>query len=154
MTITLWFLVLTSAFSTHILSKFNVEILLHTCTSYLANYYDLFCFWFVLFCVVNVFAGVSTVKCLNSSPPRAEYIIYIYICVDESGEHWFRLWLVAYSAPSHYLNQCWVIVNWALRNRLQWKFNQNTKFFIHENCIWIHRLWNGGHFVQGGGSFD
>ena len=34
-----------------------------------------------------------------------------HICVSESGQHWFRKWLVAYSAPSHYLNQCWVIVN-------------------------------------------
>ena len=30
--------------------------------------------------------------------------------------------------PNHYLNQCWVIVNWILRNKLQWNFNQNTKF--------------------------
>ena len=33
------------------------------------------------------------------------------ICVRESGQHWFRWWLVACSAPSHYLNQCFVIVN-------------------------------------------
>ena len=56
-----------------------------------------------------------------------------HICVSESGQHWFRQWLVAYSAPSHYLNQCWVIVNWTHRNKLQWNLNQNTKLFIHEN---------------------
>ena len=39
-----------------------------------------------------------------------------YICVSESGQHWFRWWLVPYSAPSHYLNQCWVIVNWTIVN--------------------------------------
>ena len=39
------------------------------------------------------------------------------ICVSESAQHWFRWWLVAYSVPSHYLNQWWVIVNWTLRNR-------------------------------------
>ena len=50
-----------------------------------------------------------------------------HICVSESGQHWFRQWLVTYSAPSHYLNQCWVIVNWTLMNKLQWNFNQNTK---------------------------
>ena len=27
----------------------------------------------------------------------------------ESNHHWFRLWLVAWTAPSHYLNQCWNI---------------------------------------------
>ena len=41
---------------------------------------------------------------------------------------------VAYSVPSHYLNQCWVIVNWTLRNNFQWNFNQNTYIFIHENA--------------------
>ena len=39
----------------------------------------------------------------------------------------------AYSTPSHYLHQCWVIVNWAIRNKLQWNFNQNTKISFHEN---------------------
>ena len=65
---------------------------------------------------------------INSSPPSAAYM-----------PQWIRsalvrLWLVAYSAPSHYLKQCWFIVNWTLRNKLQWKFNQNTKLFIHENA--------------------
>ena len=57
-----------------------------------------------------------------------------HICVSEQGQHWFRLWLVAYSAPSHYLNQCWIIVNWTLRNTLQWSFNQNTNIFIYGNA--------------------
>ena len=34
--------------------------------------------------------------------------------------------------PSHFLNQCWVIANWTLRNRLQWNFSRNTKFFMNE----------------------
>ena len=38
----------------------------------------------------------------------------------------------AYSAPSHYLNQCWVIVKWPLRNKLQWNFNQNKNIFIRK----------------------
>ena len=57
-----------------------------------------------------------------------------HICVSESGQHWFRWWRVAYSAPSHYLNQCWVIVTWTLRNKRRWNFNQNTKRFVHENA--------------------
>ena len=28
----------------------------------------------------------------------------------------------------HYLNQCWNIVNWALRSKLQWNFNRNCIF--------------------------
>ena len=65
---------------------------------------------------------------LNSSP------LVPHICVNDSGQHWFRYWLVAYSAPSHYLNRCWVIINWTLRNKLPWNFNQNTKRFILVNA--------------------
>ena len=36
--------------------------------------------------------------------------------------------------PSHYLNQCWVIGKWTLRNKCEWNSNQNTKLFIHENA--------------------
>ena len=32
----------------------------------------------------------------------------------------------------HYLNQCWLIINWTLRNKLQWNSNQNTKYFIND----------------------
>ena len=42
----------------------------------------------------------------NSSPPSATYMR------PWTWSEMVRLWLVAYSAPSHYLNQCWVIVNW------------------------------------------
>ena len=84
--------------------------------------------------------------------PLSHLPLVLHICVSESGQHWFRQWLVAHSAPSHYLNQCWVIVNWTismLRRTSQWNFNQNTKLLIHEKCIWNHRLRNGGHFVLG-----
>ena len=43
--------------------------------------------------------------------------------------------LVAWTAPSHYLNQCWNIVNWALGNKLQWNFNRNSNIFIEENTF-------------------
>ena len=55
-----------------------------------------------------------------------------HICVSEWGQHLFRQGLVAYAAPSHYLNECWVIVNWNPRKQYQWNFNQNTKLFIPE----------------------
>ena len=58
----------------------------------------------------------------------------LQICVNESGQHRFRWWLVAYSTPSHYPNPCWVIVNWTPSNKLQWNFKQNMKLFIHENA--------------------
>ena len=33
------------------------------------------------------------------------------------------------------LNQWLLIVNWTLRNKLQWNSNQNTKLFIYENAF-------------------
>ena len=46
-------------------------------------------------------------------------------------QHWFRLSVViTYSAPSHYLNQCWIIDNWTPGNNLHIDFNQNAHFFI------------------------
>ena len=35
-------------------------------------------------------------------------------------------------SPSHYLNRCWNIVNWTLRNKLQCYFNRNSNIFIEE----------------------
>ena len=39
------------------------------------------------------------------------------------------------SAPSHYLNQCSHIVNWALRNIFQCNFICNSKVFIQGNAL-------------------
>ena len=52
-----------------------------------------------------------------------------------TNHHWFRKWLVAWSAASHYLNQCWNIVNWAIGNKLQWNLKQNSYIFIQENAF-------------------
>ena len=35
--------------------------------------------------------------------------------------------------PSHYVNQCRIIVNWILRNKFQWNLNRNSYIVIHEN---------------------
>ena len=62
---------------------------------------------------------------------EAEWCIYVSV----NKHHWFRLWLVAWSVPSHYLNQCWNVVNWTLRNKLQWHFDWNSYIFIQENAF-------------------
>ena len=49
--------------------------------------------------------------------------------------HWFREWLVTWTAPSQYLSQCWNIVNCTLRNKLQRNLNQNSCIFIEENAF-------------------
>ena len=58
-----------------------------------------------------------------------------HICVSKLGQHWFRQWLVACSAPSHCLDQCWLIVNWTLRNKRYWNSIRNTKGFFHEKHL-------------------
>ena len=37
------------------------------------------------------------------------------------------------AGTSHYLNQCWNIINWTLRNKLQWNVYRNSCIFIQEN---------------------
>ena len=39
-----------------------------------------------------------------------------------------------YSAPSHYLNKGYFIVNWTLNTNFSENLNQNTKRFIHKNA--------------------
>ena len=43
-------------------------------------------------------------------------------------------WLIE-TAPSHYLNQYWNMVNGTLRNKLQWNINRNSYIFIQENAL-------------------
>ena len=43
-------------------------------------------------------------------------------------------------ATSHYLNQCWYIVNLTLRNKLQWNINHNWYIFTQENTF-EHVVW-------------
>ena len=53
-----------------------------------------------------------------------------HICVSKLDHHWFIQWPVDCTAPSHYLNQCWFIVNKTLGNKLQWNSNRNTKLVV------------------------
>ena len=37
--------------------------------------------------------------------------------------------------PSHYLSQCWYIVNLTIRNKFHWNVNRNSYIFIHKNAF-------------------
>ena len=63
--------------------------------------------------------------CINSSPPSAAYM--------RQGIRRALVQIMAWRRI--YLNQCCVIVNWTLRNKLQWNFNRNTKLLIHDNAF-------------------
>ena len=43
--------------------------------------------------------------------------------------------------PSNYLNQCYLIINWTIGNKLQWNLNPNAMIYSQEN-----KFENVGHF--------
>ena len=57
------------------------------------------------------------------------------ICITNLDYHWCRYWLVAWSARSHYLNQCCIIVNWTLPNKLQSNCILHSNISIQENAF-------------------
>ena len=56
----------------------------------------------------------------------------MHMCVSILGHRWFRLWLVACSALSHYLNQFWITVHLTPGHVFQWNVNHNSTIFIEE----------------------
>ena len=58
--------------------------------------------------------------------------------------HWFRWLLAAWSASSHYRDQCWNSVNSNHRNKLLWKllWKRNSYIFIQENAFGSRRCTN------------
>ena len=63
-------------------------------------------------------------------------------------DHWFRYWLVAWMAPSHFMNQWWTIVNLTLRNKLQWNTNRKLHIFIKENAFENVVCQSGSHLAR------
>ena len=55
---------------------------------------------------------------------------------------------LVWPAPSHYLNQCWNIVNWTVGNNLQWNLYRKLYIFIKKKCFWKYRQEVRGHFVS------
>ena len=79
-------------------------------------------------------------------------LLFIMFAIFSTLSHWGRVTYICVgnltiiasdngSSPSHYLNQCWIIVDWALRKKVQWKNNQNSFIFIKE-MHWKSRLQN------------
>ena len=119
-----------------------VDFFCHWVTAIIRYYWCCFCKWIRTLIVVrniNHYFGLNVLLFNNqvwySSPPDATYMC-----------QWIGLALVQimacrlYAAPSHYLNQFWFIINWTLKNKLQWNFNQNKKKFHSRKCIWKCRL--------------
>ena len=73
-------------------------------------------------------------------------LLYEFLHIKNYSTHWRRVTHICVGnltiigsdnglSPSHYLNQCWNIVNWTLRNKLQWNINRNSYIFIQENAF-------------------
>ena len=58
-----------------------------------------------------------------------------HICVSKISHHWFRLWILAWSTPSHHLNQYLYIVYLTHGIKFQWNLNVNWNLFIPENTF-------------------
>ena len=94
-------------------------------------------------------ANVDPDLCHHMASPGHEllhqsWLTHIYI--SKLYLYWFRKWGGAKKVTRHYPNQCWVIVKWALKNKLQRNFNQYMRIFSRQ-CIWKCCLQNDNHFV-------
>ena len=55
--------------------------------------------------------------CLPWTDPHLTHCSLVTPCgITDLGQHLFRWWFVTCSAPSHYLNQCWLTVSMTLTN--------------------------------------
>ena len=60
-----------------------------------------------------------------------------HVCLSKQDHHWLRYWHLACSAPSHYLNQIWLIVNSTLGNmHISVKFESKYVNYIEDNELW------------------
>ena len=110
-----------------------------------------------------------TPKADGRTDGRTEWIQYTHLPSTSYNEivvhkptnrvYIFPLWCYSqlapyFLAPCHYLNQCWVIVNWTLSNKLQWIFIQNSIVFVNENasekivCEMAVILSRGGELIE------
>ena len=82
-----------------------------------------------------MFSADTSVYATSKLNPLTHLPLVPHIYVNELGQRWFRESPVASSAPSHYLNKCWLTVRRTLRNKLQWNLIKNPRLFIHENTF-------------------
>ena len=68
------------------------------------------------------------------------YLMYLVLMPLFCLTHWRRV--THYTSvksgiigTDNHLNQCCLIVNFTLRNKLEWNFNQNSSIFIQENTF-------------------
>ena len=83
-------------------------------------------------------------KSVISSPPSAAYMR------QWSGSALVQIIACRLFGAKPSLNQWVIIVHWAVRNKHQWNFNQNTNLFINDNAFELCRLPKWRLFCLGG----
>ena len=61
--------------------------------------------------------------------------IYVYIYGCWLCHHWLRFCFFACMTLSHYLNNCWLVVNWTFSNSIWWNFCWIAMISIQENIF-------------------
>ena len=71
-----------------------------------------------------VYSAICSSPDQRKSSTSLAFVWWIHWWPVNSLHKWPVMWKMFHLIkPSHYPNQCWVIVNWTLRNKLQWNFN-------------------------------
>ena len=87
--------------------------------------------------------------CRNSArwylPIEAEWRIYVFV-IKISSHNWLRLWLVAWAAASHYLNQYWNSVDWTLEDISYSEIVIIIQQFLLKN-VFENVVVYGSHFI-------
>ena len=79
-----------------------------------------FFFFFIDDCCIKIQISLDFLpKDPINNRPLTHWGHVTQICASNLGHHWCRKRLLIWSAPSHYLNQCWTIVNWTLKRKGQ-----------------------------------
>ena len=71
----------------------------------------------------------------------------MHICVSKVAQHWFIYWIVVYSAPSHYLNQCRILTVESKGTYFNAILFEDQSYHSRK-CFWKRRLGSHGHFVS------
>ena len=100
---------------------------------------------YMYYVVIYVLCILGKETCSRLPGPQASRFLCIRIMSIKHFmlTHWGRvthicvikLTIIGSDNLNNYLNQCWNIVNKALRNKLQWNFNRNSNIFIQENAF-------------------
>ena len=97
---------------------------------------DCACLWQHYVVVLNFFPPFVIVVLTHWGRVTHKCVSKLSICRSDNGSS-------PCPSPSHFPNQCWNIVNWNHRNKLQWIHDRNLHIFIHENAfenVWKLRL--------------